>query len=162
MRAKLIQMSRRIAISLIVILLGAVAAAVYFLHQSRLTMVADPYRFIGEDAGIIIETIDLRNLINSVTTGKGLFSEIENVKELSGFSSRLKYIADQINKPGFRKLSQEGTAVISFHSGDDGSLIPFLSKVIPAETGTGTSGRPLKKPASPGSRRKRPPEKDCH
>jgi hypothetical protein len=128
-------MSRRIAISLIVILLGAVAAAVYFLHQSRLTMVADPYRFIGEDAGIIIETIDLRNLINSVTTGKGLFSEIENVKELSGFNSRLKYIADQINKPGFRKLSQEGTAVISFHSGDDGSLIPFLSKVIPAETG---------------------------
>lgn len=135
MRAKLIHMSRRIAISLIVILLAAVAIAAYFLHQGRLTMTADPYRFVGEDAGIVIETIDLRNFVNSVTTGKGLFSEIDKVKELEGFSSRLKYFADQINKPGFRKLFQEGTAVISFHSEKDGRLIPFLSKVIPAETG---------------------------
>ena len=111
------------------------AVAAYFLQQSRLTMVADPYSLIGEDAGIVIETIDLRNLVNSITTGKGLFSEIENVKEFAGFSSRLKYIADQINKAGFRKLSQEGTAVISFHSEDDGRLTLFLSKVIPAETG---------------------------
>lgn len=135
MRAKLIQMSKRVAIILISILLAAVAVAAYFLQQSRLTMVADPYSLIGEDAGIVIETIDLRNLVNSVTTGKGLFSEIENVKEFAGFSSRLKYIADQINKAGFRKLSQEGTAVISFHSEDDGRLTLFLSKVIPAETG---------------------------
>ena len=98
MRAKLIQMSRRVAITLIAVLLAAVAAAAYFLQQSRLTMVADPYSLIGEDAGIVIETIDLRNLVNSVTTGKGLFSEIENVKEFDGFSSRLKYFADQINK----------------------------------------------------------------
>lgn len=135
MRAKLIQMSRRVAITLIAVLLAAVAAAAYFLQQSRLTMVADPYSLIGEDAGIVIETIDLRNLVNSVTTGKGLFSEIENVKEFDGFSSRLKYFADQINKAAFRKLSQEGTAVISFHSENDGRLTPFLSKVIPAETG---------------------------
>jgi len=135
MRAKLIQMSRRIAIFLVIILLAAVAAAAYFLHQSRLTMAADPYRFVGEDACILIETIDLRNLINSVSSGKGLFSEIEKVKELGSFNSQLKFIADQINKPGFRKLFQEGTAVISFHSMEDGRLIPFLSKVIPAETG---------------------------
>ena len=127
-------MSRRIAISLIVLLLAAVSLAVYFLHQSRKTMAADPWKLIGQDAGIAIETIDLRNLVNSVTTGKGLFSEIEKAKELAGFSSRLRYIADQINKPGFGKLLQEGTAVISFHSGEDGRLTPFLSKVIPAET----------------------------
>lgn len=135
MRAKLIQMSRRIAISFIILLVAAVVLAGYFLHQSRKTMAADPWKLIGQDAGIAIETIDLRNLVNSVTTGKGLFSEIEKAKELAGFSSRLKYIADQINKPGFRKLFQEGTAVISFHSGEDGRITPFLSKVIPAETG---------------------------
>ena len=135
MRAKLVQMSRRIAISFVFLLLAAVVLAVYFLHQSRKTMAADPWKLIGHDAGIVIETIDLRNLVNSVTTGKGLFSEIEKAKELAGFSSRLKYIADQINKPGFSKLLQEGTAVLAFHSGDDGKLTPFLSKVIPAETG---------------------------
>lgn len=121
-------MSRRIAISLIVLLLAAVTLAVYFLHQSRKTMAADPWKLIGQDAGIAIETIDLRNLVNSVTTGKGLFSEIEKAKELAGFSSRLKYIADQINKPGFRKLLQEGTSVISFHSGEDGRLTPFSQR----------------------------------
>ena len=113
----------------------AVAMAIYFLQQSRKTMFTDPYKVIGSDAAIVVETIDLRNLVNSVTTGKGLFSEIGNIKELSSFNIKLKYIADQINNSGFKKLLQEGTAIISFHPGDNGELIPFLSKTVPAEAG---------------------------
>jgi hypothetical protein len=127
--------SKRIAIFSLVVLISAVVLAGYFLHQSRKTLLTDPYKVIGRDACIIIETIDFRNLVNTVTTGRGLFSEITNIRELSTFSTKLKFIADQINKSGFKKLLQEGTAIISFHPSGNGELTPFLSKTIPAETG---------------------------
>jgi len=127
--------SKRIAIFSLVVLVSAVALAGYFLHQSRKNLFTDPYKVVAQNACIIIETIDFRNLVNSVTTGKGLFSEITNIKELSTFSTKLKYIADQINKSGFKKILQEGTTIISFHPSENGELTPFLSKTIPAETG---------------------------
>ncbi len=128
-------MSKRIAIFSLVVLISAVALAGYFLQQSRKNLFTDPYKVIGMDACIVIETIDFRNLINSVTTGRGLFSEITNIKELSIFSTKLKFIADQINKSGFKKILQEGTAIISFHPSEKGDMTPFLSKTIPGETG---------------------------
>ena len=128
-------MSRRIAIFSLVVLVSAVTLVGYFLHQSRKNLFTDPYKVIGPDACIVIETIDFRNLINSVTTGKGLFSEIGNIKELNSFNIKLKYIADQINKSGFKKILQEGTAIVSFHPSENGELTPFLSKTIPAEAG---------------------------
>ncbi len=128
-------MSKSIAIFSLVVLLSAVVLVGYFHHQSRKNLFTDPYKVVGPDACIVIETIDFRNLVNSVTTGKGLFSEITNVKELTTFSTKLKFIADQINKSGFKKILQEGTAIISFHPTKNGELTPFLSKTIPAETG---------------------------
>jgi hypothetical protein len=126
---------KRVAIISLVILVAGVAILGYFLNQSRKSLFTDPYKVIASDACFVIETIDLRNLINSFTTGKGLFSEIENVKELNSFNIKLKYVADQINKSGFKKILQEGTAILSFHPTGNGELIPFLSKTIPAETG---------------------------
>ena len=128
-------MSKRVAIFSLVVLVSAVALAGYFLHQSRKTLFTDPYKVIGSDACIVLETIDFRNLINTVTTGKGFFSEIGKIKELSNFNIKLKYLADQINKSGFKKILQEGTAIVSFHPSENGELAPFLSKTIPAETG---------------------------
>jgi hypothetical protein len=127
--------SRRIAIFSLVVLISAVTLVGYLLHQSRKNLSTDPYKVIGADACIVIETIDFRNLINSVTTGKGLFSEIGNIKEFNSFNIKLKYIADQINKSGFKKILQEGTAIVSFHPSENGELTPFLSKTIPAEAG---------------------------
>ena len=69
-------MGKRLAILSIVVLLAGVALLAYFLYQGRKDLFTDPYKVIGSDACIVIETIDLRNLINSVTTGKGLFAEI--------------------------------------------------------------------------------------
>jgi hypothetical protein len=127
--------SRRVAIFSLVVLISAVTLVGYLLHQSRKNLFTDPYKVIGADACIVIETIDFRNLINSVTTGKGLFSEIGNIKEFNSFNIKLKYIADQINKSGFKKILQEGTAIVSFHPSENGELTPFLSKTIPAEAG---------------------------
>ena len=116
-------------------LIAGVVVLGYFLNQSRKNLFTDPYKVIRNDACVIIETYDIRSLINSMTTGKGLFSEIENVKEFNSFSTKLKYIADQINKPGFKRIMQEGTALISLHASGKGELIPFFSKAIPADLG---------------------------
>lgn len=116
------------------LLISGVFVLGYFLHQGRKTLLfTDPYKVISPDACILIETYDLRSLVNSLTTGKGLFSEIENVKEFKSLSTKLKYIADQINKPGFKRMMQEGTALISFHPSGKGELIPFFSKTVPAD-----------------------------
>jgi len=125
---------RRVAIITLLILVAGVAFLGYFLYQGRKDLFTDPYKVIASDACIVIETIDLRNLINSVTTGKGLFAEIENLKEFNNFKIKLNFLADQINKPGYKKIMQEGNAIISFHPDRTGALIPFLSKSVPAET----------------------------
>ena len=127
-------MGKRLAILSIVVLSAGVALLAYFFYQGRKDLFTDPYKVISSDACIVIETIDLRNLINSVTTGKGLFAEIGNLKEFKNFNIKLKYLADQINKPGYKKFLQEGNAIISFHPDKSGKLVPFLSKPIPAET----------------------------
>jgi len=126
---------KRIAIISIILLVSAVILFGYFLNRSRKSLFTDPYKVVRPDACIVIETFDLRNLINSVTTGKGLFSEVENIKEFSSFSTKLKYLADLINSTGFKRILQEGTAVISFHSSEKGELIPFFSKTIQTDIG---------------------------
>ena len=127
-------MNRRLAILSIVVLMAGVALLAYFLYQGRKELYTDPYKVIGSDASVVIETIDLRNLINSVTTGKGLFAEIGNLDEFKNFNIKLKYLADQINKPGYKKFLQEGNAIISFHPDNSGKLVAFLSRPVPAET----------------------------
>ncbi len=126
-------MGKRVAFILVIILVAGVIVLGYFLRQSRQSLFTDPFKAIGSDACLIIETTDIQSLLNSVTTGKGIFSEIEKIKEFSRFNSKLKYLADQINKPGYKRLIQEGTALISFHPADNGKLEPLLSKAIPAE-----------------------------
>jgi len=125
---------RRKAIVSVLVLFTGVILLGYFLNRNRKDMITDPYRIIGTDAAIVIETYDLGNLVNSMTTGKGLAGELKNVKQLEGFSSCLHFLADQVNRPGYKKIMQEGTALISFHPSGRGSLVPFLSKAIPSET----------------------------
>ncbi len=126
-------MRKRLAFFLVILLVAGVALLGYFLHQSRQTLYTDPFKAVGSDACFIIETADLQSFLNSMTTDKGIFSEIGKIKEFSGFNSKLKYLADQANQPAFNKLVQEGTALISFHPTPNGKLEPLLSKAVPAD-----------------------------
>ncbi len=128
-------MGKRITIISVVILISGITFLGYFLHQSRKSLFTDPYKIIAPDACVIIETVDIRSLINSLTTGKGLFSEIEKINEFRGFDTKLKYISDQVNKPGFKKFINEGTALISFHPALNTNPEPFLSMTLPAGVG---------------------------
>ncbi len=126
--------SRKAIVSVLILFTGVILLG-YFLSRNRKDMITDPYSVIGTDAAIVIETFDLRSLINTLTTENGLPGELKKVKQLERFSTSLQFIADQINKPGYKKIMQEGSAVISFHPSGKGDLVPFFSKAVPSETG---------------------------
>ena len=140
-------MGKRTAVILLVILLAGLTLIGYFFHQGRKSLLTDPYKAIAPDACFIIETADIQSLFNALTTGKGIFSEIGKIDEFRNFDTKLKYVADQLNKPGFQKLIQEGKTLISFHPSKRKLPAPFVSMTIPADAGfrqvRETAGQPI-------------------
>jgi hypothetical protein len=126
-------MGKKIAIVLVILLIAGLAIMGYFLQQGRKALFTDPYKVISRDACVVIETIDLKSFLNSLTTGRGLFGELGKVKELNRFNQELKYIADLLNKQNFKKLFNEGAAIISFHPDKNGKILPLLSMPVPGD-----------------------------
>jgi hypothetical protein len=127
---------KRAAIISVIILLAGLAVLGYFLRQGRQTLFTDPYKAVSPSAAFVIETIDLQSLINSVTTGKGLFGEMGKVKEFNLFSRKLKFVADQLNKPVYKKLGSNSAAVVSFFPSKAGKLQSLLSMAVSADIRT--------------------------
>jgi len=124
---------KRIAIVTVIILIAGLAIMGYFLQLGRKSLFTDPYKTIPTDACIVIETADLRSLMNSLTTEKGLFGEVGKIKELSTFNQHLKYFADLLNKQGFKRLFNDGSAIISLHGNMNGKIVSLLSMPVPAD-----------------------------
>ena len=93
-------------------------------------LLTDPFKAISPSACIVIETIDLQSFMNSLTTEKGLFGELAKIKEFEGFNSKLRFLADQLNKPGYKELIEGGTAMISFYPSGEGNLNTQLSLTV--------------------------------
>jgi hypothetical protein len=130
---KNLTVGKRIAIISVIILLTGLAILGYFLQQGRKNLFTDPYKAISPDACIVIETVDLKSFMNSLTTGRGMFGEAGKVREFDRFNQELKYLADQLNKEDFKKLFNEGAAIISFHPDKKGGIMPLLSMSVPGE-----------------------------
>src|SRR5450759_550540 len=124
---------KRFTIILLTLLVSALVIMGYYFRQSRKIIFTDPYKVISTDACVVIETVDLQSFMNSLTTGKGLFGELGKIKELSIFNQKLKYLTDQLNKVGFKKVLNEGRAVISFHPAKNGKLQVLLSTAVAGE-----------------------------
>lgn len=123
-------MGKRIAIILVILLVAGLAIMGYFLQQGRQKLFTDPYKTIPSNACVVIETVDLKSFLNSLTTGRGLFGEIGKVKQFDRFNQQIKYLADQLNKENFKKLFNEGSAVLSFHPGNGGRILMMLSMSV--------------------------------
>ena len=129
-------MGKRIAVILVIILISGLGILGYFLQQGRRDLLTDPYKAISPSACFVIETIDLQSFINSLTTGKGLFGEAGKIKEFEDFNRKIKFIADQLNKQGYKKLISGNSGIISFHLSGTGKLQPLLSMAVPSEIRT--------------------------
>ena len=126
-------MGKRGAIISVILLVLGLAVLGYYIQQGRKRILTDPFKAISPAACVIIETVDLQSFLNSLTTGKGLFGEVAKIKEIENFNSRLKFLADQLNKPGYKKLFDGGTALISFFPSRDGKLNSLLSLTVPGD-----------------------------
>ena len=126
-------MNKRIAVIFLIILVSGMITLGYFISQSRKDLLTDPFKAIAPDASLVIETADIIGFISSVTDGKGIFSVVEQVEEFRLFNSKLKYFADQLNKPGYKRFMDPGKAIISFHSIRDGRVESFLSMSVRSE-----------------------------
>ena len=124
---------KKIAIFSVIILITGLAIMGYFLQQGRKNLLTDPYKAISPDASILIETVDLKSFMNSLTTGRGLFGEVSKVKELDWFNQELKYLADLVNKQNFKKLFNESSAIISFEPDRKGKIAALLSMPLPGD-----------------------------
>jgi hypothetical protein len=123
-------MGKRLAILILCILLSAIAVMGYLFFQSRRTLLTDPYKAIGTDACLVIETVDLKSFMNSITSGQGLFGELGNIKELKRFNIKVKFLADQFNKPEFKQIIDEETVLISFHPDSRKKLHPLMTAAV--------------------------------
>lgn len=126
---------KRTAILILIILIAGLILLGYYLYQGGKTLLADPYMVVSTDACLVIETTDIQSFFNSLTSGKGIFGEIEKIEEFRDFNAKLKFVSDELNKPAFAKILGEGTSVIAFFPSQSGKLIPMLSMTIPAVTG---------------------------
>lgn len=126
-------MGKRIIIIAVLVLVSALAVLGYFLQQGRKNLFTDPYKVITPEACIIIETVDVKSFLNSLTTGRGLFGELGKVEELTRFNHELKYLADLLNKPNFTRLFTDGSAIISVYASKDGVVTPMLSMPVPGD-----------------------------
>jgi hypothetical protein len=124
---------KRIAVILVILLVAGLAIMIFFLQQGRKTLFTDPYKTIPPDACIVIETVDIKSFMNSLTTGRGLFGEIGKIRELGTFNQQLKYLTDLLNKDSFKKIFNEGAAIISFHTDKQERILTMLSMSVPGE-----------------------------
>jgi len=124
---------KRVAIISVIILFIGLAILGYYIQQGRKRLLTDPFKAISPAASVIIETVDLKSFLNSLTTGKGLFGELANIKEFENFNVKLRFLADQLNKPGYKELLEGGTALISFYPSEKGKLDAQLAVNIPAD-----------------------------
>ncbi len=126
-------MGKRIAIISGILLVIGLILLVCFFQQGKKNLFTDPYKAISPGACIVIETVDIQSFMNSLTTGKGLFGEAGKVREFEKFNMKLKFLADQLNNDGFKKILTNKKVIISFHTTKEGKLKPLLSMTVPGE-----------------------------
>jgi hypothetical protein len=124
---------KRVAIVSVILLVIGLSILGYYIQQGRKRLLTDPFKAISPTACIVIETADPQSLMNSLTTGKGLFGEIARIKEFQDFNVKLRYLADQLNKQGYKKLLEGGTALISFYPTEEGKLNAQLAINVSAD-----------------------------
>ena len=129
-------MKRKLAVVSVIVLLTGIFILAYLFQKGSRTLLNDPYKAISPGAVAIIETIDLQSLINSITTGKGLFAEIGKIKEFETYNTKARFLADLLNKTSYKKILSGSSALISFHQSGQNKLRPLLSMAVPSEIRT--------------------------
>ena len=128
-------MTKRGALFIVAILTIALTILSVVILRGRESVLTDPYKFVPEDACFIIESYNLAEFSNNLTSENGIFRELSSVKEISTFDSKLKAISRILNNNDFRPFFENSKVVVSFHLLNDAGLVPLLNMNLPQGTG---------------------------
>jgi hypothetical protein len=117
----------------LVVLVSGIAVLGYFLEMNRKNMLSDPYRAISAGASLIIETADIQEFLNKITSGDGLFGELNIVKELSSFKMGINSVLNILNKPALKSIINDKKALIALFDSDGNGLTALLSLTVPSD-----------------------------
>ena len=126
-------MGKRIAIVSVILLFIGLSVLGYYIQQGRKRILTDPFKSVTPAACIVIETVDLQNFINSIATGPGIFGETGKIRDFGHFTTKVKFLAEQLNKPVYKKILEGSTSLISFYPAAGGKLTGQLSLNVPAD-----------------------------
>lgn len=129
------EVGKRLALIFIVLLLAAISALWYFVRQGHKEVFTDPYRAVPADAALVVETSDLRSFLNSLSASKGVAGELSSIREMDGFTRKVRLFAEQVNKPDFNLLISENPSVIAFLPASTGRMEPLLAMTLSPHTG---------------------------
>ena len=109
-------MGRRASIIILLLLISGITVLLFLFQQGRRNILTDPYNAIPVDACLVIESVNLPLLLNGLTEESGLFKELSNVKELTGFYLRLKYLSGLLNRNEYTRLFERNSSLISLQT----------------------------------------------
>jgi len=121
---------KRTAIISVILLISGLAILGYYFQQGRKSLLTDPYKAISPDAAVILAPLDLQSFFNSITTGRGLIGEAGKIKEFETFNRKIKFLADQMNRPAYNNILDGSKALISFHITGGDKLHTLLSLAV--------------------------------
>jgi hypothetical protein len=125
---------RKGAVILIIILVTCLAVLGFFLRENNKTVFADPYKAIPTDVSIIIETVDFKGFIKTISDKEGLFGELSKIKEFGRYNDNLQYLDSLLTRKETGTLFIESPALISLFIEENGDLVPLIIVNVPAET----------------------------
>ncbi|MFN8240049.1 MAG: hypothetical protein U0X39_04765 [Bacteroidales bacterium] len=114
------------ALVVVAILFVAVVVLAVVILKGKGSILADPYKYIPDDAALIVESNDFTPFLNDLTAGNGFSKELNVIPELKAFSGRLKILRETLGKPEFRVFTSGKDMLISFHPDDEGRLRPLF------------------------------------
>jgi hypothetical protein len=106
----------------------------FFLQQNNKTVFADPYKVIPLDACVMIESVDFKGLIKTISGKEGLFGELSKIKEFESYNNNLQYLDTLLSNKDISKLFIEMPTLISLHITDKENIVPLMVTVLPVGT----------------------------
>ncbi len=126
-------MGKRSIIILLIVLFSCLVILGYFMRKNRNELLTDPYKVISQSTAVLIETADLQGFLNLIISGNSFLEELVHLEEFSDAAGRISYISDMAGKPGFKRISGSGNALIAFQVSERARLEALLAIAVPAD-----------------------------
>jgi len=118
-------------ILLLVFLFSGLTVLFYFIQRGSRNILTDPYKVIPADASVLIESVNLPGLLNSISENNSLFKEISEIREFEKFGERFNFLRTVLNSSEILKTIENQKTLISFHKIDSLNFVPLFVFTVP-------------------------------